>query len=88
MQVETRMVPERGVTLDGVWVPLQLLGELDEQGQWDSQFGSAFIALNRDQQRVLTARGLAVKETRGGCHRGPELEAFVKALEFPPVGGH
>ena len=84
--VETRMVPEQGVTLDGVWVPLNLLGELDEQGVWDSQFGDAFIDLDRDQERVLIARDLAVKETRGGCHRGPALTAFMASLKYPAKG--
>ena len=84
MQVEMKMVPEQGVTLDDVWVPLQLLEELSEQGIYDSWFeGMAFISLSRDQQRVLIARGLAVKETKGGCHRGPDLTGFMEALEYP-----
>jgi hypothetical protein len=83
VRIEIRMIPEQGVTLDGVWVSYELLGELDEQGVWDSQFGDAFIRLSKDQERVLIARGLAVKETRGGCHRGPKLNEFMDALEWP-----
>lgn len=85
--IETRMIPEQGVTLDGVWVPLALLGELEEQGVYDSQFGDAFISLSTDQQRVLIARDLAVRETRGGCHRGPALKAFTDSLFGTPAKG-
>jgi len=85
-KIETRMVPEKGVTLDGVWIPLDLLGELDEQGPWDADFGSAFISLKRDQEQALIARDLAVKETRGGCHRGPALTAFMASLVWPEEG--
>jgi hypothetical protein len=84
-RIETRMIPEQGVTLDGVWVPLALLGELEEQGPWDSQQWDAFIGLSTDQQRVLIARGLAVKETKGGCHRGPALKAFTDSLFGAPA---
>jgi hypothetical protein len=87
MDVETRMVPEQGVTLDDVWVPLDLLGELLEQGPYDSMQWDAFIGLNRDQQRVLIARDLAEKETRGGCHRGPALSGFMDALVYPKQEG-
>lgn len=83
--VQTRFVPQQGITLDGVWMPLQLLEELSEQGTYDSMLGpgNAFISLNRDQERVLIARDLAVKETRGGCHRGPALSAFMDTLVYP-----
>jgi hypothetical protein len=87
--IQTRMVPEQGVTLDGVWVPLELLGELDSQGPYDSMMGpgGAFTGLSRDQERVLIARELAVKETRGGCHRGPKLTEFTDALFGQPSKG-
>jgi hypothetical protein len=85
-KIETRMVPEMGITLDGVWISLDLLGELDEQGQWDADFGSAFISLKSDQEQALIARDLAVKETRGGCHRGPALNAFMASLVWPEEG--
>lgn len=84
--VETRMVPELGITLDGVWISMNLMGELDEQGTWDAEFSGAFISLNDDQQRVLIDRQLAVKETKGGCHRGPALTAFMNSLVWPAEG--
>ncbi len=66
-----------------MWFPAELLEELSEQGRWDSQFGEAFIRPNRDQERVLLARGLAEKETKGGLHAGPAMEKFWAELEFP-----
>jgi len=86
MEAEKRFVPELGVELDGVWFPVSLLEELSEQGPWDSQFGSAFIAASRDQERVLLARGLAEKETRGGLHAGPAMAKFWDELTFPENG--
>lgn len=87
MKAERRMIPEWGVTLDGVWVPWSMLEELADQGEWDSQLGpgSAYIKPNRQQQRVLVARELAVRETRGGLHRGPALGAFIDEVEFPSL---
>jgi hypothetical protein len=82
VKVEKRMVPEHGVTLDGVWVSYEFLEELSDQGVFDSQFGKVLLA-NRDQERVLEARGLAERETRGGVHRGSGLEEFMKGLEWP-----
>lgn len=83
MQIEKRMVPQYGITLDGVWIPYSMLEELEEQGPWDSQFGSAYIAPGRDQARVLEENGLAVRETKGGLHRGGKLKGFMKDIEWP-----
>lgn len=83
MKAEKRLVPEWGVELDGVWLPANLLKRLSEQGIWDSQAGDAFIEANRDQERVLLARRLAEKETKGGLHAGPYMEKFWRELEFP-----
>ncbi len=83
MKAQKRLVPEWGVELDGVWFPAALLEELSEQGRYDSQAGSAFIAAGRDQEKVLLARGLAEKETKGGLHAGPAMPGFWDALEFP-----
>ena len=80
--IETRMVPERGVTIDGVWFPLDLLDRLSDQHRYDSDFGYAFTDANRDQERVLLDRNLAVKETRGGLHSSnTQLNEFLSKLE-------
>jgi hypothetical protein len=83
MKAQQKLVPEWGAELDGVWFPASLLEELSEQGRYDSQFGDAFIAASRDQEKVLLARGLAEKETRGGLHAGPAMKQFWEELEFP-----
>jgi hypothetical protein len=83
MRAQRKLVPEWGVELDGVWFPAGLLEELSEQGRYDSQFGGAFTAASRDQERVLLTRGLAEKETRGGLHAGPGMKNFWGELEFP-----
>jgi len=80
--VEVRLVPQHGVTLDGVWFPVSLLSRLSDQDVWDSEFGGAFIEADRDQERVLLAYGLAIKETRGGLHRAPSLADFMSRLQF------
>lgn len=82
MKIEKKMVPEYGITLDGVWIPYEMLEELQEQGQYDSQFGNAYIRPDRDQRRVLVARGLAEEETKGGLHKGPLLQDMIDDIEF------
>lgn len=82
MKIEKRMVPEFGVEIDGVWIPYDMLEELQEQGPWDSQSGNAYIRPDSDQERVLIARHLAISETKGGLHRGPELAAFMKSISW------
>lgn len=77
------MRPEYGVTLDGVWIPYEMLEELEQQDRYASQFGDAYIRPDRDQRRVLVARQLAEEETKGGLHRGSALRAFIDAIEFP-----
>lgn len=83
MNIEKRMVPELGITLDGVWIPYDMLEDLSGQDVYDSQFGPAYITPDRDQRRVLVAHGLAEEETRGGLHRGLKLHAFIDAIEWP-----
>jgi hypothetical protein len=84
MKAQKRMVPEWGAELDGVWFPAELLEELAEQGPYTSQFGQAF-SVRTDQERVLLARGLAEKETRGGLHAGPAMKQFWAEFEFAGV---
>jgi hypothetical protein len=84
MKAQKRMVPEWGADLDGVWFPAELLEELSEQGPYDSQFGPA-LSVKTDQERVLLARGLAEKETRGGLHAGPAMKQFWDEFEFEPA---
>jgi hypothetical protein len=87
VKAQKRMVPEWGAELDGVWFPAELLEELADQGPYDSQAGRIFAAAGRDQERVLLARGLAVKETRGGLHAGPAMKQFWDEFTFDPAAG-
>lgn len=36
-QVETRMVVEYGITVDGVWLPFALLRRLEGHGPWSAR---------------------------------------------------
>jgi hypothetical protein len=84
VRIETKMVPEYGVTLDGVWLPYNMLARLLEQHRYQSEWGDAFIGATREQERVLLAHNLAVKETRGGLHSsGTGLRQFMDAIEWP-----
>lgn len=82
MRVEIRMRPEYGVTLDGIWITCDFLEELSAQEPYQSQFGSVLLA-PRDVEEACVRHELAVKETRGGVHRGPRLQEFMQALTWP-----
>ncbi len=77
-ELEIRMVPERGVTLDRVWVPARVLSRLAQAGP----AGYHIRGLDPDQERVLTARGLAVKDA-AGLRRSPDLPGFLATLGMP-----
>ncbi len=79
--VSTRMIPEKGIVLDGVFVRLSTLGELAEQGPYDSDAGRVLL-LDKDEAAVLVAHGLAIRETRGGYHGSPMLERFFEILKI------
>jgi hypothetical protein len=89
MMLETKMIAEYGVTLDGVWFPYGFLLLLLEQARYESEWwGKAFIVATRDQERVLLAHNLAVKETKGGLHSSDtDLPAFMAAIEWPQDEG-
>lgn len=81
MKLEKRMVPEYGITIDGVWLPLEMLGRLNDQHRYDSEYGGAFTEASPEQERVLLAHNLAVKEIRGGLHSSDTgLDALLKAI--------
>ena len=69
--VETRMVVEYGITLDGVWLPLALLRRLAEHGPWSPPYTEA----TADQERVLISHALAERHNGAGLHRGPDSRA-------------
>ncbi|MGP7999245.1 MAG: hypothetical protein ACLPKI_18310 [Streptosporangiaceae bacterium] len=79
--VETRMVVEYGITLDGVWLPLALLRRLEGHGPWSAPFTEA----TTDQERVLVQHGLAEQHNRAGLHRGNGLPGFLAAVPFEPT---
>jgi hypothetical protein len=83
VKIQMRMMPEYGIWMDEVWVTYAFLEELREQSPLQSDFGFVLLAPNLHVERVLAVRNLLVRETRGGVHRGPALEAFMEALEFP-----
>jgi hypothetical protein len=79
--VETRMVVEYGITLDGVWLPLPLLRHLAAHGPWSPPFTDA----TTDQERVLVSHGLAERHNQAGLHRGTGLPGFLDAIPFEPT---
>jgi hypothetical protein len=79
--VETRMVVEYGITLDGVWLPLALLRRLEGHGPWSGPFTEA----TTDQERVLVQHGLAERHNQDGLHRGNGLPGFLAAIPFEPT---
>jgi hypothetical protein len=79
VKAQKRMVPEWGAELDGVWFPAELLEQLADQGQQHP------LLVKTDQERVLLARGLAMKETRGGLHAGPAMKQFWQEFTFGPA---
>lgn len=80
-EVKEQIQIVKGIEVDGVFVPFSLLGELAEQGEYDSQFGDAFLIHDKKMAQVLEASGLAIHETRGGYHRGPFLEKMLEELD-------
>jgi hypothetical protein len=81
MRVETRMVVEYGITLDGVWLPLALLRRLAAHGPWNAPLTEA----TGDQERVLVSHALAERHNGAGLHRGHELSGFLAAVPFEPT---
>ena len=79
-KVQTRLVVEYGIELDGVWLPLAMLRRLDEHGPWSTPFTEA----TADQADVLVAHGLAERHNKG-LSRGTGLRNFVDALPFEPT---
>ena len=79
--VETRMVVEYGITLDGVWLPLAMLRRLGTHGPWDKPFTEA----SADQERVLLAHSLAERHNQAGLHRGMGLRDFLDAIPYEPT---
>jgi hypothetical protein len=79
--VETRMVVEYGITLDGVWLPLALLRRLEAHGPWSAPFTEG----TTDQERVLVHHALAERHNREGLHRGTGLPGFLAAIPFEPT---
>jgi hypothetical protein len=79
--VETRMVVEYGIMLDGVWLPLALLRRLEMHGPWSAPFTEA----TTDQERVLVRHALAERHNKAGLHRGNGLPGFLAAIPFEPT---
>ena len=79
--VETRMVVEYGITLDGVWLPLALLRHLEGHGPWTAPFTD----VTADQERVLVSHALAERHNQAGLHRGSGLPGFLAAIPFGPT---
>jgi hypothetical protein len=78
---ETRLVPVRGLVVEGEWVSLEELENLAEQGPLDSAFGAgSFHVSTSAVGRALTAAGLATRETRGGYHGTPVLARLLDNL--------
>jgi hypothetical protein len=79
-QIESRLVVEYGIELDGIWLPLAMLRRLDQHGPWSPPFTEA----TSDQANVLIAHGLAERHNTG-LRRGNGLRNFVDASPFEPT---
>jgi hypothetical protein len=79
--LEKRLVVEYGVTLDHVWLPLDMLRRLRSYGPW----GAPFTEASADQERVLLAHALAERHNQAGLHRGLGLTGFLDAIPFEPT---
>ncbi len=78
--IQSRLVIEYGIELDGIWLPLAMLRRLDEHGPWSTPFTEA----TPDQAEVLMAHGLAERHNTG-LRRGNGLRNFVDATPFEPT---
>lgn len=78
--IESRLVVEYGIELDGIWFPLAMLRRLDQHGPWSTPFTEA----SPDQANVLVAHGLAEPHNTG-LRRGNGLRNFVDASPFEPT---
>jgi hypothetical protein len=74
--------PDKGSVLrEGtVFVSMDTLYQLSEQGLWDSSFGNVLL-LDYLEGLALEAAGLAERETRGGHHRTDLLMEFLMRYE-------
>jgi hypothetical protein len=84
MKMTWRWKPEAGIELDGIWVPYEVLEELEDH-PYDSLGTGDTVLLSHDVGHVLRERRLAVQETRGGWHAGSELRYFMEQLEHTPA---
>lgn len=64
-----------------VFLTIDLLEEVDQQGVWDSQFGRVLL-VDSLEGCALVQLGWAVEETRGGYHGTDELKAWLKARTY------
>jgi hypothetical protein len=78
--IESRLVVEYGLELDGIWLPLAMLRRLDQHGPWSTPFTEA----TSEQAKVLVAHGLAEPHNTG-LRRGNGLRNFVDASPFEPT---
>jgi hypothetical protein len=65
-----------------VFVEQELLTELGEQGQWDSQFGKVFLINDPAQAAAVEQAGLGTEETKGGYHRTDALLTLLQRLAW------
>jgi hypothetical protein len=78
--IESRLVVEYGIELDGIWLPFAMLRRLDQHGPWSTPFTEA----TADQANVLVSHGLAEPHNTG-LRRGNGLRNFVDASPFEPT---
>lgn len=72
-----------GVTIDGVWIPDHVLGELAERPQNTEVTYQEALLVPPDVKEALVSHQLASEQTRGGVYAGPAFAEFYKALERP-----
>lgn len=75
---------EAGVTIDGVWIPGEVLDGLSERPHNTEVTAQEPLTVFRDVQEVLEKHRLACSQTRGGIHAGPAFADWFAKLELPP----
>jgi hypothetical protein len=78
--IQSRLVIEYGIELDGIWLPLGMLRRLGEHGPWSTPFSEA----TAEQADVLLAHGLAERHNTG-LRRGNGLQNFLDATPYEPT---
>lgn len=81
MKLQTKMVPQIGITIAGTWVPYECLEDLqDVHGLEGFEPGCNFP---KDIEKALIKEGIAHKSTRGSLFPNmARLEDLIESIEW------